>query len=59
MEDKYEIYFYHVRVSFKQMPRNCMGFFRSELHGLTIGMLLNMGVLSLLSIVHTEGPNIE
>ena len=36
-----------------------MGFFRSELHGLTIGMLFNMGVLSLLSIVHTEGPNIE
>ena len=28
-----------------------MGFFRSELHGLTIGMLFNMGVLSLLSIV--------
>ena len=36
-----------------------MGFFRSELHGLTIGMLFNMDVLSLLSIVHTEGPNIE
>ena len=36
-----------------------MGFFRSELHGLTIGMLFNMGVFSLLSVVHTEGPNIE
>ena len=59
MEDKYEMCFCHVRVSSKHMPRNFMDFFRSELHGLTIGMLFNMGVFSLLSVVHTEGPNIE